>query len=191
MGKTQKLQNLKAIAVLDPVDQDDAVEVVIETPRNSRNKFKFDPKLGLFELGSVLPAGSVFPYDFGFVPGTRAEDGDPIDVLLLMDSPAFPGCRVKARLIGVIEAEQTDKEGKERNDRLVAVALEAHDYRDLKSIKDICPNLLNELEQFFVSYNEVRGKRFKLLGHHGPKRAWKLLEKAMNMKRSKNGNGKK
>src|SRR5204863_2627366 len=151
------------------------------------NKFRFDEESGLFELGSVLPAGSAFPYDFGFVPGTRAEDGDPIDVLLLMDASAFPGCRVKSRLIGVIEAEQTEDEETERNDRLVAVATDSHDYRELKSLKDISPNLLEELEHFFVSYNEMRGKSFKLLGHRGPKQAQKLLKQAMKMKRKRNG----
>jgi inorganic pyrophosphatase len=183
-----KSANQKAICDMSPIDSEtDAVQVIVETPRNSRNKFRFDEESGLFELGSVLPAGSAFPYDFGFVPGTRAEDGDPIDVLLLMDASAFPGCRVRSRLIGVIEAEQTEDEETERNDRLVAVATDSHDYRELKSLKDISPNLLEELEHFFVSYNEMRGKRFKLLGHRGPKQAQKLLKQAMKMKRKRNG----
>jgi inorganic pyrophosphatase len=176
-------KNQKAISELPPLGpnskESKTIQVIIETPRNCRNKFKFNPSDGLFELGSVLPAGSVFPYDFGFVPGTEADDGDPIDVLLLMDSPAFPGCRVVARLIGVIEAEQTEGKNTIRNDRLVAVAMEAHDYRELKSVKDICPHLLREIEQFFESYNRVRGKKFTLLGQRGPKPAWKLLKKAI------------
>jgi len=155
------------------------VQVIVETPRNSRNKFKFNPETGLFELGSVLPAGSSFPYDFGFVPGTRSDDGDPLDVLLLMDSSGFPGCSVKARVIGVLEAEQTENGETQRNDRLVAVAQEAHDYRQLKSLKDMCPHLLKELEHFFVSYNELRGKTFRLLADRGPKSAKKLLKKAI------------
>ncbi len=155
------------------------VNVVVETPRGNRNKFKFDEQLHCFRLGSVLPAGSTFPYDFGFIPGTKADDGDPIDVLLLMDESAFAGCVVCARLIGVLEAEQS--EGKEtlRNDRLVAVAKDAHDYRDVCSLSDVNSNLLKELEHFFISYNEMRGKTFKLLGARGPKRAHKLLEKAV------------
>src|SRR4051794_37531839 len=83
------------------------VNVMVETPKGCRNKFKFDEFHGCFQLSSVLPVGSTFPYDFGFVPGTRADDGDPIDVLLLMDEAAFPGCLVTARLIGVIQAEET------------------------------------------------------------------------------------
>ena len=183
--------NQKAISQLRPFDPETkAVQVIIETPRNCRNKFKFDEADGLFELGSVLPAGSCFPYDFGFVPGTKADDGDPIDVLLFMDAPAFPGCRVMARLVGVIEAEQRDDEQMERNDRLVAVAVEAHDYRELVSLKDVAPHLLDEIEHFFKSYNECRGKEFKLLGHRGPKQAWKLLKKAIRNGKSGRRKGK-
>jgi inorganic pyrophosphatase len=78
------------------------LRVVIETPKGSRNKYAFNPDLGVFELRKVLPAGMVFPYDFGFVPRTRAGDGDPLDVLVLMDEPAFPGCVLGCRLVGVI-----------------------------------------------------------------------------------------
>src|SRR5436190_6640997 len=87
-------------------NSDRVIDVMVETPKGCRNKFKFDEKSGRFRLGSVLPAGSTFPYDFGFVPGTKAADGDPLDVLLLMDEPAFPGCLITARILGVIEAEQ-------------------------------------------------------------------------------------
>jgi len=151
---------------------------VIETPKGCRNKFKFDKNTGAFVLGSVLPAGASFPYDFGYVPGTEAEDGDPLDVLLLMDVPAFPGCVVHSRIIGVIEAEQTEDGETIRNDRLVAVAMDAHDYRDLKSVRTMNQNLLEELDHFFVSYNEMRGRKYKALGHRGPKRAMKLLKQS-------------
>jgi inorganic pyrophosphatase len=98
------------------------LRVIIETPQGSRNKFDYDAELGLFKLGGVLPAGAVFPFDFGFVPSTTGGDGDPLDVLVLMDEAAFAGCLVEARLIGVIEAKQTERDGKTtRNDRLVAV----------------------------------------------------------------------
>ena len=76
---------------------------IIETPKGSRNKYAFDPDQRIFELKKVPPAGMAFPYDFGFVPSTVAEDGDPVDVLVLMDEPAFPGCLLRCRLIGIIE----------------------------------------------------------------------------------------
>jgi inorganic pyrophosphatase len=151
------------------------IDVIIETPRGRRNKFKFDPEHDRFCLGSVLPAGSAFPYDFGFIPETVDDDGDPLDVLLLMDESAFPGCAVCARIIGILEAEQTDDRQVLRNDRIIAVAHDAHDYGQLKTLKDVNPNLLKELEHFFISYNETRGKRFKLLAARGPKRAWRRI----------------
>ena len=102
--------------------KDNLLQVIIETPAGSRNKFAFDADQCIFALKKVLPAGMVFPYDFGFLPQAMSPDGDPIDVLLLMDEPAFPGCAVRARLIGVIEGQQLDGKKKVRNDRLVAVA---------------------------------------------------------------------
>ncbi len=156
------------------------VDVIIETPKGSRNKFKFDEQFSRFRLDKILPAGASFPYDFGFIPGTRAADGDPIDVLLLMDEPAFPGCLIPCRLVGVIEAEQTEESGKTvRNDRLIAVAQDAHNYRDVQAADDINQNLLKELGHFFVSYHQMRKSRFKVNGTAGPKQAYKLLEKAV------------
>src|SRR4051812_46072742 len=91
-----------------------AYQVVVETPRGTRNKYKYDERRGLFLLHKVLPLGAEFPFDFGFLPSTRGDDGDPLDVLLLTPEPAFPGCVVPARLIGVIEAEQVEDGETER-----------------------------------------------------------------------------
>jgi inorganic pyrophosphatase len=167
-------------ASLRTFDEDDksVVRVIIETPKGCRNKYKFDPEIGAFKLSTVLPEGMVFPYDFGFIPGTHAEDGDPIDVLMLMDQPAFPGCVIESRLIGVIEAQQT-KDGKsERNDRLIAVAEENHSYSDLTNLNDMNRTLLDEIGQFFANYHQARGSRFKVLDLRGPKQAYRLLRKA-------------
>lgn len=161
-------------------NSDGEITVVIETPKGCRNKFKYDEEKKAFKLNGILPIGSSFPYDFGFIPSTKAQDGDPIDVLLLMDEPAFPGCVIDARLAGVIEAEQTENGQTTRNDRLIAVATHSKDYSDLRSLRDVNPHLIEEIEHFFVSYNETRGKRFKPLGVHGPKRAMKLLEQSIN-----------
>src|ERR1700679_242352 len=120
---------------LKPIDKkDQLLQVIIETPAGSRNKFAFDPDQGIFSLKKVLPAGMVFPYDFGFLPKTLAPDGDPIDVLLLMDEPAFPGIAVKARLIGVIEGEQVEGKKRIRNDRLVAIADANHMYANVRKL---------------------------------------------------------
>lgn len=155
------------------------LHAVIETPSNSRNKFKFDEKLGFFTLSGVLPEGMVFPHAFGFVPGTKADDGDPEDVLVIMDEPTFTGCVVPTRLVGVIEAEQTEDGQTERNDRLIAVAAQSRDYSEITTLDDLNKNIVNEIEQFFVNYNKERGKKFRVLGRRGPKQALKLLERSL------------
>jgi inorganic pyrophosphatase len=158
----------------------DVINAVIETPGGSRNKFKYDEKLGFFSLSGVLPEGMVFPHAFGFVPSTEADDGDPEDVLILMDEPTFSGCVVPSRLIGVMEAEQTETNGKsERNDRLIAVAAGSRDYSEVRDLDDLNKNLLKEIERFFINYNKERGKRFRVLQMRGPRQALKLLKKSL------------
>jgi inorganic pyrophosphatase len=157
---------------------DKLLQVIIETPKGCCNKYSFDAEQKIFVLKAALPAGMMFPYDFGFVPRTLADDGDPIDVLVLMDEPAFPGCALMARLIGVIEGEQTSKKETTHNDRLVAVAETAHIYAHLKGLKDLPKQILREIEQFFVNYHELQGKKYKLLACKGEKTALKLIEKA-------------
>ena len=115
--------------LLAPFDKKtDALQVIIETPKGSRNKYAFDEGQGVFLLKKVLPAGMAFPYDFGFVPSTRAEDDDPVDVLVLMDEPAFVGCLLQCRIIGIIEGEQGKKKEHERNDRIVAIEMDNHSF---------------------------------------------------------------
>ena len=113
---------MKLLRKLKPFDRKSGnLNVVIDTPKGSRNKYAFDTERKIFQLKRVLPVGMAFPYDFGFIPSTKADDGDPVDVLVLMDEPAFPGCLLKCRVIGVIEGEQGKKKQKERNDRIIAV----------------------------------------------------------------------
>ena len=154
---------------LKPFDPDDKkmLRVVIETPKGSRNKFAFNPNEHVFELKKVLPSGMSFPYDFGFVPSTEADDGDPVDVLVLMDERAFPGCVLTCRLIGVIEGEQGDKKDKVRNDRIVAVEQDAHSWEDIKTIDNLGKQFAKELEEFFVNYHRLSGKEYRVLGLKG------------------------
>jgi inorganic pyrophosphatase len=170
----------------------DELNVIIETPKGSRNKYNYDEEYHLFKLGGVLPAGAVFPFDFGFVPSTLGGDGDPLDVLLLMDEPAFPGCLVPARLIAVIEAEQTERDGETtRNDRLIAVAADSHTHRKVRTLADISDDLMDEIEHFFISYNQIKGKEFKPLGRFGPIKAAKLIEEGARLFRRKRRSTKK
>jgi len=176
-----KLNELKAF------HDEGELNVIIETPKGSRNKFNYDEAAGLFKLGGVLPAGAAFPFDFGFVPSTLGGDGDPLDVLVLMDEPAFAGCLVGVRPVGVIEAEQTERDGETtRNDRLIGVAAESRLHRDVRTLGSLGDALLDEIEHFFVSYNEFKGKRFNPLGRYGPARALKLVEEGVKeFKKSK------
>jgi inorganic pyrophosphatase len=176
---TRKQKSLADPTQLKPIDKKAGLlQVIIETPSKSRNKFAFDVRQEVFTLKSVLPAGMVFPYDFGFVPQTIAPDGDPIDVLLLMDEPAYPGCAVKARLIGVIEGEQIDGKKRIRNDRLLAVAETNHMYANIRRFKDLPARWIQELQDFFVNYHKLEGKQYKLLGCKGQQSAWDLVKKA-------------
>lgn len=141
---------------------DGELHVVIETPKDSRNKYAYEPDLGAFKLKMVLPEGMSFPYDFGMIPSTEGEDGDPLDVLLLLDAPAFAGCLVSARLIGVIEADQRERDGTwERNDRLVAVSVHAQTHAHIHKLDDLRPGMLDEVEAFFRQYNALAGREFR------------------------------
>jgi inorganic pyrophosphatase len=152
------------------------LHVLVDTPKNSPIKFKYDLEKRCYTISHVLPPGAVFPFDFGSIPRTLAEDGDPLDVLILLEWPSFAGCLVPVRLIGVLEAEQTQEGETSRNDRLIGAAGRSRMFRDVKSLRDLPGNLLEELEHFFVSYNEERGREFKVIGRFGPKRASNLVE---------------
>lgn len=181
-----KKNALSSPTILKPFDKkEEFLRVVIETPKGSRNKFKYDPEMGAYRLNSVLPEGMVFPFDFGFVPCTKAQDGDPVDVLLLMDIPAFPGIVVESRIVGVIQAEQTEDGDKLRNDRIVAVAKDSRVHSDIKKPSDLNSNMMGEVERFFTNYNKEHGKGFKVLGLKGADAARKLIKKSATKNGSK------
>jgi len=173
--------NKKGIAGLPALDEESgSVNGVVEAVKGTRNKFKFHPERDLFIHDSVLPAGAVYPFDFGFVPSTEGEDGDPVDVLILMDEPAFVGAVVPVRLIGAITAKQREHNGvTERNDRLVGVAAKSVLYRDVKTLDDLPSPLIEQIEHFWISYNELKGKEFTPLARVGPRAALNLVRRAM------------
>ena len=156
----------------------DILNVIIETPKNCGNKYSYEKKSGLFKLSKVLPQGLVFPAHFGFAPHTKAEDGDPLDIIILMDEISFPGVLIECRPIGVIEAEQTEKNGtKVRNDRIIAVACESQRYSAIKSLKHLDKSILEEITKFFITYNAMTGKKFSPLSFGGRSKAIKLVKK--------------
>ena len=153
------------------------IHVIIETPKLSRGKYAFDPETELFKLMKILPAGLAFPLDFGFIPGTKAEDGDPVDVLILTEQSLELGCLLECRVIGVIQAEQQDK-GKdpERNDRIVAIPLVSHDYETIQRIDDLGEERLNDITHFFNYYRSMSGSVFTPLGNKDAAEAIQLIK---------------
>ncbi len=180
--KKQKQQthphDLTRIPTYDPKDKS-LVNVIVETPRGSRNKFAYDEKLGIIRLKKVLPAGMEFPYDFGFVPSTQAPDGDPVDVLLLMDESAHPGTLMRCRLIGVIEGEQSEDGKKERNDRLLAVSELSMQYAHVKDVSDLNKKILKSLQDFFVNYHALEKVDFEVLAIKPGKAAYKQVKDSL------------
>jgi len=156
-----------------------SVDVVIETPKGSALKYSYDQKSHFFELKKILPSGMVFPYDFGFVPGTKGEDGDPLDIIVISEFESFPGCKMKCRVIGGIKAEQSEEKGKKkmiRNDRFIAIPDASSIFENIRSISDLPANIIDQLENFFINYNRAEGKAFKVLRQLSPKEALQLMQ---------------
>ena len=149
------------------------VHAIIETPKGSPAKLRYDPGLGLFRLSRVLPLGFSFPFDFGFIPGTAQEDGDPLDVLVLLTGATVHGCLLEARPIGVVQLE---KEG-QRNDRLVAVWPGDVMYGKLEDFSELPTQAQIDIERFFRLYPVVRGERIEYLGCEGAAKALRLVKK--------------
>jgi inorganic pyrophosphatase len=167
---------LDKLPTVDPKTGDTLA--VVETPKGSRNKYDYDPELRSIRLAAVLPVGMVFPFDFGFFPSTRADDGDPVDVLILMDESATPGCVLSVRVIGAIEAEQRKKDAAwVRNDRVLAVASHSHAHARVHSIEEFDPATLNQIEAFFTDYNRLKAVEFRVIRHAGPKQARKTIDR--------------
>jgi inorganic pyrophosphatase len=155
------------------------IHAVIETPKGCAAKYNFDPGSGLFKLKKILPEGMAFPFHFGFIPSTIAEDGDPVDVFVLMDEPSWPGCVIECKMLGTIEAEQKEDGKTVRNDRIIAAALESGRYKEIKSIFALDKYLVNEIINFLISYTQFENKDFKVIGKQGPAASLKLLKKQM------------
>lgn len=147
---------------------------VIETPMGSRAKYDFNPEIMAFETKGLLPEGMSFPMDFGFVPSTLAEDGDPLDVLVLFDEPIAMGSTIMVRLIGVIEADQTE-ETTLRNDRLIAVATQSRLYSHVQTVADLGKPYVENLKAFWVHYNALKGQTFDIRRVAGPDAAVRAI----------------
>ena len=165
---------------LPPFTEDGDVHVVVETPRGSRAKIAYDPKLETFTLSKSLLTGLTYPHDWGFVPSTRAADGDPLDIMVIHDAATFPGIVLTCRVIGVLQIEQKSKGKVERNDRLFAVPRRSHSELGLSDVQDLSRPMQQELEKFFIATDELEEKKLQIIGWKGPKIALKAVKDSAN-----------
>jgi inorganic pyrophosphatase len=163
---------------LPPFSEDGDIHVVVETPRGSRAKFAYDPKLEGFALSKSLLTGLTYPHDWGFVPSTKADDGDPLDIMVIHEAATFPGLVVTCRVIGVLQIEQKTKKKSERNDRLFAVPRNSHSEQALHDVDDLTKPIREELEKFFMATDELEDKKLKIIGWKGPKAAVQAIKDA-------------
>lgn len=164
------------LAKIKPRTDDGAVNVIVEIPMRSRNKYEYDPELDVIRLDRILYSAVHYPTDYGFVPGTQASDGDPIDVLVMVEEPTFPGCLVRVRLIGVLTIEEEDGT---HEPKLLAVPVNEPRFAQYHDRKDIPPHLLKEIEHFFAVYKELEGKKVTACGWQGARHAEKALDAVM------------
>ena len=154
--------------------------MVVETPRGSGNKLKYDPKLRVFLWSRPLATGLAYPFEWGFFPGTRAPDGDPLDAFVLTDAPTYPGIVIECRPVAVLELEQNKKKhkGRERNDRVLMIPLKAPRHDAMRDLGDVPERLREEMEQFFVAATFGENKDPKILGWKGATAARNLIERS-------------
>ncbi|MEO1339702.1 MAG: inorganic diphosphatase [Cyanobacteria bacterium J06631_6] len=136
------------------------INVLIEIPGGSKNKYEFDKDLNAFALDRVLFASVKYPYDYGFVPNTLADDGDPLDGMVMMDEPTFPGCVIAARPIGMLLMI----DGGDRDEKILCVPAEDPRYNEVKSLKDVSPHRLEEIAEFFRTYKNLEKKVTEIQG---------------------------
>ena len=163
---------------LPSLDDDGNIHVVVETPRGARAKLTYDPQLRVFVLSKSLMTGLTYPHDWGFIPSTVAEDGDPVDALVIHDAATFPGLVMKCKAIGVLEIRERSKKRTQRNDRIMAVPLHSHAEGGLRDVRQLSKQVRLELEKFFVATAELQSKTLECLGWRGPKRAMQLIKRS-------------
>lgn len=153
---------------------DASMVVVVEIPRGSRNKYEMDHETGDIYLDRMLFTATRYPADYGFFPHTLAEDGDPLDVLVLVGEPTFPGCRIRIRPLGVFMMEdQGDPDHK-----VLAVPAGDPRWEGTNDVSDLPEHLRKELEHFFSVYKDLEGKKTAALGWHGREAAISIIEAA-------------
>jgi inorganic pyrophosphatase len=166
------MPSLRSIGTLPAFsEKSELIHVVVETPKDAQYKLKYDEEMQIFRVHKALPLGLTFPFNFGFVPSTKGGDGDPLDVLLLGTQVLPAGAVALAKLISVLEAEQVENNKKQRNDRLIAVPIDAVSGKPMQPGLEFAAVLKTAIVEFFVHYNQLQGKRFRSLGFASARKA--------------------
>jgi inorganic pyrophosphatase len=152
------------------------IDVIIETPKGSKYKYIFDEKQNRFRVKKILPTGLAFPYDFGFIPGTKGDDGDPLDVMIIAEDSFVPGSMVECEIIGAIKARQVSEDETVRNDRIMAVPVMTMEKDKEVALEDFSKHKITEIENFFIYYNKMEKKEFKPLGILTAEETWKIIQ---------------
>jgi inorganic pyrophosphatase len=155
----------------------EAVYAVIEIPRGSRNKYEYDKEKEAFVLDRVLYSPVHYPAEYGIIPKTLWDDGDPMDILVLMDQPTFPGCIIETRPIGVMNMIDTG----DKDDKILGVPVDDPRFKDVKDIEDLPEHLLDEIQHFFAEYKKLQGKKTEVLGWKGREEALTAIERSIQL----------
>ncbi|HVW66483.1 MAG TPA: inorganic diphosphatase [Candidatus Peribacteraceae bacterium] len=153
----------------------DSVNVIVEIPKGSQNKYEFDKELNVLKLDRVLFSSTIYPGDYGFIPQTLASDGDPLDALVFVTNPTFPGTLIEVRPIGVL----TMIDQGQGDDKLLCVPVHDVRFNSLKDIQDVEEPFLNEIAHFFAVYKELEGKKVEILGWKNAAAAKEIIKEAV------------
>jgi inorganic pyrophosphatase len=163
---------------LEPYDDDGALRVIVEAPRSSSLKIDFDPKLRLFTISRELPLGVAYPFDWGFIPGTRGDDGDPLDAMVLHHQASYPGVVLPCRILGMVEIEQREGKSKpEINNRIIATPNWHQALSTLEEARDLPSSVRKQIEQFFVSSVAFTGNKLTVKGWGSSRKTKEFIDK--------------
>ena len=177
------------LSLIPTFADEDIFHVIIEAPRGSTLKFKYEPRWQAMSISRPLPMGVAYPFDWGFVPATHAADGDPLDAMLLWDVPSYPGVVIQCRAIAVLHVEQNrkahDRSERIRNDRIMAVPTEARRQNDIKDVGSLSARVRQELESFAIAATALEGKDVRIIGWGDASDALKLVQESTSHQRRK------
>jgi inorganic pyrophosphatase len=163
------------LSKIPPQPKENLLNILVEIPTGSHNKYEFDKDMGTFALDRVLYSSVYYPADYGFVPNTLADDGDPLDGLVIMDQPTFPGCVIAARPLGFLEMI----DGGDKDEKILCVPIKDPRYANVKSLSDIAQHRLDEISEFFLTYKRLEKKAVEINGWKGLEETYALIAKSI------------